>query len=400
MRKKVVNTIYICALFLDLLFVSIPVLPSLTHFCAICLFFLYIVLAGIKINNAYKNWSLVYISFFLLSSLWALKMNVALFVVIVQILPILLMAFATITYVKNNQNINDILFVIYIVALFMLLYLALHIEEFIIGVRLGDSLNEEGAEGPKWNSNGVGISLCFAIFSGFILFVNQRRHLLLRVLYYATASLMIVAILLTGSRKSLLILLMPIFYFLYKKQKRHFLLLLLLTPLIAWFVYELIMNVEVFYETIGKRIEEMIAIMSNDTTGNEDTSRTILIEFGLNKFVENPILGVGINNFRVLSDVIFPGKNFYAHNNYIEMLVDVGIVGFIIYYSSYIYIYTRLRKSSSILSDWAKIFLFVMLFLGFFEVLYYEPLEQLMFCLIFCILDLEKRLYGKKIKNC
>ena len=33
-----------------------------------------------------------------------------------------------------------------------------------------------------------------------------------------------------------------------------------------------------------------------------------------------------------------------------------------------------------------------MVFLGFGEVLYYEPFEQLFFCLIFCILDINNRL--------
>lgn len=401
MRGKVVNAIYLSALFLFLLCLSIPVLPFSIQACALCLFVIYLIVAKIDINVAYKKWTLVYLSFFLLSSLWALSSKLALYVIFVNILPILLITFSTISFIKKNQRINEVLFIIYIVALLMLIYLATHIDEFLIGVRLSTSLNEEGDQ-PMWNSNGVGINLCFAIFAGFILFINQNRCFLIRIIYCMTAIIMVGAIILTGSRKSLLILLMPVFYFLYKKQKKHFLLMLILTPLVAVLIYEIIMHVEVFYEAVGTRIEDMIAIMTDDTSGNEDTSRVTLIEFGLNKFLDNPILGVGINNFRFLSEEIYPGKNFYAHNNYVELLVDVGIIGFFVYYRAYLYLYSRLKSYTDTISMWCKVFLFVLLFLGFVEVLYYEPLEQLFFCLLFCIVEFNENkilLNGKRIEN-
>ncbi len=403
MRKKVVNTIYICALFFDLSYLCIPVLPVMLHYCALLLFVVYLFLAGIKINNAYKNWTLAYISFFLLSALWALRPLLSIYVVVANILPILIMVFSTITYIKKNLSINKILLVIYIAALLMLSYLASHMDEFLVGVRLGDSLNDD-EDKPIWNSNGMGVELCFAIFVGFILFINQKRHLLLRFGYYISAIVMIIAIFLTGSRKSLLILLIPVIYFLYKKKKRYLLPSLLLSSVIGLLLYKLIMDVEIFHEAIGVRIEEMIAIMSGDTYGNEDTSRTILINFGLSKFLNNPILGVGINNFRVLADEIYPGRNYYSHNNYVELLVGVGLIGTLIYYSAYFYIFTRLRKYTDTLSIWGKVFLLILLFLGFVEVLYYEPFEQLMFCILFCIVEYNKKqislINGYKNKRC
>ena len=389
MSGNIPKAIYLSALFLYLLCLSIPVLPLLVRICAICLFVVYLLFGGITINRAYQKWTLAYISFFLLSSLWALKAKLSLYIVLVELSPIVLLSFATITYVKKNRSINGILFVIYIVSLIMIGYLLTHIEEFLIGVRIGDSLNEKG-EDAIWNSNSIGVGLCFAIFSGYILFVNQRRRFVVRTCYYASAVVMMVAILLTGSRKSLLILLMPILYFLYKKQKKHFLLLIILAPIICLLLYELIMNVEIFYEAIGTRIEDMIAILSDDTTGDEDNSRIQLINLGIEKFFDNPILGVGANNFRVLSETIYPGRNFYAHNNYIELLVDVGIIGFLVYYSAYYYLFLNLKDSQDPLSLWAKLFLYILLFLGFVEVLYYEPLEQLIFATIFCVVDSNK----------
>lgn len=389
MLNKINNVIYFCALFLGLLYVSIPVLPVIIHITAISLFFIYLVISKVDVNTVYKKWTLAYISFFLLSSLWALKAKLSLYIVLVELSPIVLLSFATIAYVKKNRSINVILFVIYIVSLIMLGYLLTHIEEFLIGERLGVSLNEEGDD-RVWNSNSIGVGLCFALFAGFILFVLQKKKPLIRAFYYITAFIMIVGVLLTGSRKSLLIMLMPFVYFIYKREKKHFLFFVLLASLIMFLFYEIIMNVEFFYETIGVRMEDMMAILSNDTTGDEDTSRIQLINLGIDNFFDNPILGVGANNFRVLSETIYPGRNFYAHNNYIELLVDVGIIGFLVYYSAYYYLFLNLKDSQDPLSLWAKLFLYILLFLGFVEVLYYEPLEQLIFATIFCVVDSNK----------
>ena len=69
-------------------------------------------------------------------------------------------------------------------------------------------------------------------------------------------------------------------------------------------------------------------------------SRALLISRGLSWFREQPWLGYGIDNFRVVLARNHPTWpiNFYAHNNFVELLVDVGFVGFSIYYGQYIYL--------------------------------------------------------------
>lgn len=392
MRGKVINSIYIFALFLELLYESIPILPSLVQVTAMCMFVFYLIVTRIKIDRAYRNWTLTYILFFLLSAIWAIVPKFALFIIIVRLVPILIMVFATFTYIKNNSSLNGTLLVVFIVALLMLAYLSTHIEELVAGMRLGTSLNDEDEK--KWNSNAIGINLCFAIFSGFILFINKKRNIIIRLLYIMTAVIMIIAILLTGSRKALLMLLIPFLYYIYIKKRKYIVLLLLIVPVLTIIFYEIVMNVEVFYLAIGTRMEDMFAIITGKTSGMEDSSRTELINYGLEWFWDNPILGVGLHNFRVLSNQTsrFAGYNFYAHNNYIELLVDVGIIGLFLYYRVYAYLYNELKGKRDVLSIWGMSFLIIMLFLGFGEVLYYETFEQLFFCLIFCIVDFNKRI--------
>ena len=116
MRIKLANTIYIVALFLYLLCLFIPVFPFALQVCATCLFVIYMLLGGIKTNLPYKKWTLSYLSFFLISALWALKAKFVIYIIVVNILPILIMVFATTTYIKRNQSINVVLFVIYITS--------------------------------------------------------------------------------------------------------------------------------------------------------------------------------------------------------------------------------------------------------------------------------------------
>ena len=75
-----------------------------------------------------------------------------------------------------------------------------------------------------------------------------------------------------------------------------------------------------------------MAGLNNLITGNGvvDTSsqtRLRLIEIGLDIWKKYPIGGTGINTFYVSSST-----GNYAHNNFVELLADIGIIGFVIYY--------------------------------------------------------------------
>ena len=75
----------------------------------------------------------------------------------------------------------------------------------------------------------------------------------------------------------------------------------------------------------------------------------------------------------------------YAHNNYIELLVDVGLVGFFIYYG---YIATMLFKDcgKNNVSVYLKAILVSMLITDFGLVSYYNELYQYILVLIFCMI--------------
>lgn len=53
-----------------------------------------------------------------------------------------------------------------------------------------------------------------------------------------------------------------------------------------------------------------------------------MMETAWKMFSQKPILGWGWNAFAILA-----GYGYYCHNNYLEIMVSMGIVGFLIYYA-------------------------------------------------------------------
>ncbi|QAY67785.1 O-antigen ligase family protein [Paenibacillus protaetiae] len=64
-----------------------------------------------------------------------------------------------------------------------------------------------------------------------------------------------------------------------------------------------------------------------------------MIKAAIDSFKHRPLFGYGIGNFSVISEF-----DMYAHNNYVELLADLGSVGFLIYYAMYFYLFFKLSK--------------------------------------------------------
>ena len=357
---------------------------------AICLVY---VLLYPKNNNdrRYLCWVFSFTAFFLMSVLWSLKEKVALYVFVYHLIPYFIFTVATMKYLNSYRKLFNILTAVFVCGIVLLVYLSMNIDEFILGVRLGSSLNDEDTEERFWNVNVIGMCLCFSLYAGWIVFNKIKKGLIIKVLFISVLVLFIFASLLTGSRKVLLMLAIPIGYFLYKKTQDN--LILGLAGLITVFIagYFIIMNVEFLYSTIGSRAEDMMVILMGEETGYEDDSRVYLAKYGIEWWKENPIWGVGINCYKVLSNEtsMFRGKMFYAHNNYIELLVDVGVVGTFLYYRGYYYLLRESLKEKSEAMSWVFIMIVVVLFLDTGNVSYYDMRVQFLLVVLFVVLRLE-----------
>ena len=208
----------------------------------------------------------------------------------------------------------------------------------------------------------------------------------------------VVFVLMTASRKSIIVLVIPLVIYSvlssYNIIKSGRNLLLGITALAL--VYEIILNVPILYDIIGYRMEGMLNYFNN-SGGEIDKStstRMMLIEYGMTWFSNSPLFGHGIDNYRNLLSRV-SRLTTYSHNNFVELLVDVGLVGFISYYYLHIrsfVIYIQRRRNTNNLQVLAVSILAVLLITDYGMVSYFNKFINLLLCLIAFILSRDAKI--------
>ena len=241
--------------------------------------------------------------------------------------------------------------------------------------------------GEAWNSNSIGqyFSYSFLFLLAFSLskdeIIIKRKDL--RVFAYI---LFFLIILWTGSRKALLVVAAgsSIFYLISTDNKLVALRRIIGVALFLTLLYLAIMEVPQLYDIIGVRFERLfLYIETGEINENSLMWRTTMIENGINYFKQSPFLGMGLDCFRIEF-----GKHFftasYAHNNFIEMLVDGGIVGFIAYYSCYFWsIKTYIKNKEYTLSGkYLLAIILICLVMDYAMVSYLDFKSQFILCVL------------------
>lgn len=394
------DLIFLSIVFISFFILLFPIKNLLTLF-TVPLLILYNILRldsfKLRLEN-YSIWIIYVLIFFLLSSLWSFSPRLS-YWAIVNMVCIFSLTFSIYSYCINIDRLIQVLDTFNIVVFCFFIFLLFYFNWSDLGSeRLSDT--ENGI-----NGNFIATTLSYSIFA-FILRSNISR----KISNYQSISLYqklliivyISFILLTGSRSALIMLVMPFVLYSFFKTKHKFKALIYMIFVFS-LTFVITMKVPVFYDVIGSRVEDAFNVLSGNYTGGEDISRLLLFILGLEWFEMKPFLGIGINNFRVLSNVTppFVGKNFYAHSNVIELLVDVGIIGFIIYYSYWVLVFRNIYRLKSISNAlFFSLALLISLFLhDIFTVSYYDIGTQFFIAIVFIILNFEKSLYEKNSHN-
>lgn len=133
------------------------------------------------------------------------------------------------------------------------------------------------------------------------------------------------AIILTGSRMGFILIFSIIILLLLLDYKKiintKFLLIIIFIFIIIFFIFS------DYYVLLASRFSRIFAENSID---GSTSIRLELLKNGFKIFLKNPIVGIGIDNYR------YEIKNYldlnkYAHNTYLEFLTGVGFLGFLIY---------------------------------------------------------------------
>jgi O-antigen ligase len=272
--------------------------------------------------------------------------------------------------------------------------LGIIISGFIIYSKSWTFVISDRLAGIYENPNVLSNVCLFGIFSVIIL-IKSKVNYLGKYEYIPILVLMSFLVLVSKSRKAILILLiMAIIFsarhvFNEKNLKGAFKSIVLLVSG-SFFIY--------FYSLIGdvSRVKDVTKVFSFSFR-NADTviRRFHYADAAWSVFMDNPLFGVGANQFRDYVQDYYPYLfTAYAHNNYLEILASYGIGGFLIFYSVYIALFRRALSLGYPLESRSFVFsiaisILLILILDLFTVTYYRQFYGLFMSLVLCAVNNE-----------
>lgn len=125
---------------------------------------------------------------------------------------------------------------------------------------------------------------------------------------------------------------------------------------------------------------EILAVQR--TLDYEDSSfrtRTEMIQQGLQLWKQSPLFGNGLDAFQGLS-----GQGTYAHNNYVELLCDIGLIGTLLFYALYAQVLVRAARAPRLLGLYCGVFV-LMLLLADFGYVSYKSKQAVMILMLLTV---------------
>ena len=324
--------IFISSLANDMVFPSS--IGSLTLYLFLGYSVLYILLnKKLKINRIIK-WMLVFIAFCVFTMLYSPEKGFLsdseFYLLIVNFILILFLS-------QYDININDIKKISWANILsggFLIFIL------FARGNLTGFSTSNRFGQDLFGNSNILAnLLMKSALYAIWLLVYSENK-----IIHKMVLTLCLVAsyygMFLSGGRKFIIIPAIFLYILLFFKRdshgRKHLVKYTGVVIAIVIAVYYLIMNVPAFYAVIGERMESLFSFIrtGHSISGKSAEIRATMIEIGFNKWMDSPIWGYGFDSFKYYNRLM-TGHFYYSHNNYIELLYDIGIIGFAIYYWFY-----------------------------------------------------------------
>lgn len=258
----------------------------------------------------------------------------------------LVLSFCFITTVTDFNKV-DMLARTYIWSSVLMSTILWATDKLILNVEEGERLGENLELNPNAFSNLISAAAILAAW-----FMVYRCKWNTRWIYILAFGLLIFVMALSGGRANVVVVIACalVFIFFYSGKKhtpivRNIFICLLLLLAAYW----AIMNIPLLYDAIGERFEAFFAnLLGIETDANSvhsDATRATLIKLGLRGWIESPLFGHGLDSFKYFN-ASQNGHFYYAHNNYVELLYDLGLVGFIAYYSMYFYLFVKVLKIS------------------------------------------------------
>ena len=378
-KIKIKNLYDICAVFLVIVTLafndkSILLVILQLLFCG-CTFLH--VFGGHKVNLNKKSyifilWYFIFILLSIMSWLWSVNTSTW-FSIILSIIQTSMVGISIICYINNEEKLENIMYSIVLGSLILCMRLFLCVPFFAWGTeRIGIYIG--------YGNVGVTYVLAYAcLFSiGIGLMIKEKK-------YYLFSAILLLVSCMSGSKKGIFIFMVGILVFLRFTAKNPIKLFrnILFFVILSFAIYYLLLNYKPLYNAIGYRFQNAVGQLNGVTVDKSTRDRSLLIKYAYDAFKENPFLGVGIDAFRFYDGNLV---RRYAHSNYMEVLADLGLIGFLIYYFIHFkIIYNFMQKKSNIYKMISIVILFAFLVGDLSSVSYFQEPLQLYLAVIFAI---------------
>ena len=276
-------------------------------------------------------------------------------------------------FLNEQDSIKIIKYSNIIISIPIGIYLALTFTQAHSWSRLGESFG--------MNENIV--ALCFLIpfcFAASELF-DKKNTLINSVAIVICAYIM----LLSGSKKAMLgavLFLLALNVFGRKiSLKKVFTILGVISGVILVFYF--ILHNEQLYNIIGYRLLLFWNTVTGKTVAGTSTiERSSMIFYGLKLFAQSPVLGHGINSFSYYygNITVFYA---YAHNNYIELVSTLGLLGLGWFYSIHFLTIKYYLRAKKMVANNGKIIAYIILIL-FYDIAMVSYSDTRVILLILC----------------
>lgn len=301
-------------------------------------------------------WYATFTTFAALSSMWSSYIDSGMASYFLRMVVIIAMITSISIYVDKPEDLERI------IKLYIMSVLIIVLIEFA-SVPFSDWTNGSmGSHFSGSNSNGVAFIVFCAELMAFYEFYSKNKKG-----YILLVALFVVFVILSSSRKALFAALAgPLMFVVFSTYKKNYILNIITVFSLAALIFLFIMTDENAYNAIGKRIDSMFNFWFENRTHKTDSSlymRSYYIELAKELFSESPILGKGMGNFVKIVDNYYTLHGVYSHNNFWQILSELGIIGFGIYYSMYFYLIVKLAKGAFINKSRINLLFFVFMVL-------------------------------------
>lgn len=308
-----------------------------------------------KVTIPYNTvWYSTFTAFSALSSIWSMYIDSSMASYFLRMIVIIATITSISIYVDTPENLERI------IKLYILSITIIVLMEFS-SVPFADWSNGSmGSHFSGSNPNGVAFMVFCAELMAFYEFYskNKKGYLLLVAIF-------VVFVILSSSRKGLFAALAgPMMFVVFSTYKKNYFLNIITVFTLVALVFMYIMTDENAYNAIGKRVDAMFNYWFVNQTRRADNSmymRSYFIDIAKEMFADSPILGKGMGNYAKIMDNYYMIHSVYSHNNFWQILSELGIVGFAIYYSMYFYLVVKLAKGAFI--DKSRINLLFLVFM-------------------------------------